>query len=489
MVADQLEKTLSSKTTEDEIKQALDQVCGFLPGQFSDECKQFVDQYTPMVIDLLIHEVTPQQLCSLMGLCPGSKKIVEKKTETGDFCGICVMVADQLEKTLSSKTTEDEIKQALDQVCGFLPGQFSDECKQFVDQYTPMVIDLLTHEVTPQQLCSLMGLCSGSKKIVEKKTQSGEYCGICVMVAGQLEKTLSSKTTQDEIEQALDQVCGFLPGQFSDECKQFVDQYTPMVIALLTHEVTPQQLCALMGLCPGSKNTSSSTAVNGDALCELCDVVVQKVEDYIMKNSTEKQIRAALSELCTLLPHTITQECQGFVDLNLDMIMQLLVKEVSPDHVCSAIAACSHATKTSKVLPTHKTASDSTPSPASHKQYQDGTGCDVCKLLIEAAEQEISANSTEEEIETALKKACSYIPGKAQQFCKDVINEYVPEIVDAIVSGGDPLTVCTKAGLCSAKKRVLVGANPCTFGPSFWCANKTNAQLCNAVGHCMKHVW
>ena len=56
-----------------EIEQALDQVCGFLPGQYKDECDQLVAQYTPMIIELLVAEVTPKQLCSAMNLCPASK--------------------------------------------------------------------------------------------------------------------------------------------------------------------------------------------------------------------------------------------------------------------------------------------------------------------------------------------------------------------------------------------------------------------------------
>ncbi|CAG9804672.1 unnamed protein product [Chironomus riparius] len=36
---------------------------------------------------------------------------------------------------------------------------------------------------------------------------------------------------------------------------------------------------------------------------------------------------------------------------------------------------------------------------------------------------------------------------------------------------------------------VIVGRNHCTYGPSYWCSNITNAKSCGAVRHCIKAVW
>ncbi|KAI9558838.1 hypothetical protein GHT06_015627 [Daphnia sinensis] len=37
----------------------------------------------------------------------------------------------------------------------------------------------------------------------------------------------------------------------------------------------------------------------------------------------------------------------------------------------------------------------------------------------------------------------------------------------------------------------LLGSNPCTFGPAFWCASLANAQRCGdgAVAHCNRVGW
>lgn len=41
----------------------------------------------------------------------------------------------------------------------------------------------------------------------------------------------------------------------------------------------------------------------------------------------------------------------------------------------------------------------------------------------------------------------------------------------------------------SESKPILLGAKECTYGPSYWCSNITNAKQCNAVKHCIQTVW
>lgn len=41
----------------------------------------------------------------------------------------------------------------------------------------------------------------------------------------------------------------------------------------------------------------------------------------------------------------------------------------------------------------------------------------------------------------------------------------------------------------SESKPKLLGAKECTYGPTYWCSNITNAKQCNAVKHCIQTVW
>ena len=55
---------------------------------------------------------------------------------------------------------QQDIIDALDKVCSILPDTISEECKTFVDTYTPAILTLLKDEVSAEEVCQQLGLCS-----------------------------------------------------------------------------------------------------------------------------------------------------------------------------------------------------------------------------------------------------------------------------------------------------------------------------------------
>ena len=53
---------------------------------------------------------------------------------------------------IEDKNNEQQIKDALDSLCAYLPNSIAGECKNFVDTYTDVVIEMLTNDVTPEQV-------------------------------------------------------------------------------------------------------------------------------------------------------------------------------------------------------------------------------------------------------------------------------------------------------------------------------------------------
>ncbi|KAK4881659.1 hypothetical protein RN001_004978 [Aquatica leii] len=49
--------------------------------------------------------------------------------------------------------------------------------------------------------------------------------------------------------------------------------------------------------------------------------------------------------------------------------------------------------------------------------------------------------------------------------------------------------VATKEPRIQIQKAHLLGSKECTFGPSYWCQNLTNAANCRATKHCIQTVW
>jgi saposin len=59
------------------IQKALENVCSKFPETIRGECKVFVDAYTPAIVNLLVQEIDPKKVCTLLGLC--------QKTQEGIF--------------------------------------------------------------------------------------------------------------------------------------------------------------------------------------------------------------------------------------------------------------------------------------------------------------------------------------------------------------------------------------------------------------------
>jgi hypothetical protein len=50
----------------------------------------------------------------------------------------------------------------------------------------------------------------------------------------------------------LEFVCQALPSTIRAECKQFVDEYEPVIVALISNQIQPEKVCQIIGLCPKS---------------------------------------------------------------------------------------------------------------------------------------------------------------------------------------------------------------------------------------------
>ena len=67
-------------------------------------------------------------------------------------------------KLLSTDLQQDIVK-ALEEVCKIFKGDTQSECDALISEYGPMIIKLLVGEVTPQELCKVLTLCSSEEVI------------------------------------------------------------------------------------------------------------------------------------------------------------------------------------------------------------------------------------------------------------------------------------------------------------------------------------
>lgn len=187
-----------------------------------NKCDALVDKYGDYIVDLIMKELTPKEICRELGMCvlrmqvetmddlritviaiPASQSTMRREFETitnanddiftavdeGDdevsavdpnyayihasdsnMCVICETVMTQLEKELADKTTQAEIKNAIKNVCHSMPKSFADQCSKFVDSYATLIISLID-TTPPKEICGQINLCS-APSIMESKRKA-----------------------------------------------------------------------------------------------------------------------------------------------------------------------------------------------------------------------------------------------------------------------------------------------------------------------------
>ncbi|XP_072533734.1 prosaposin [Salminus brasiliensis] len=163
-VMKELENMIQDQATEEEVMQAVEKVCNILPSTLTAQCKDLIETYGQAIIELLVQEADPKTVCTLLGLCKGASRafipVMEKADfEAGGFCDVCKMAVRYVDGILEQNATEAQIEEAVRKVCNFLPDEYKTQCDQLVEQYEPLLIQLLLQTLDPDFVCMKLGAC------------------------------------------------------------------------------------------------------------------------------------------------------------------------------------------------------------------------------------------------------------------------------------------------------------------------------------------
>nr|XP_026261574.1 prosaposin isoform X2 [Urocitellus parryii] len=474
---------LKNNATEEEILTYLEKTCDWLPNtNLSALCKEMVDSYLPVILDLIKGEMSrPGEVCSSLNLCESLQKHLAELSHQK-----------QLE---ANKIPEMDMTEV---VAPFMAN-----------------IPLLLY---PQD---------GPQSKPQPKA-SGDVCQDCVQMVTDIQTAVRTNSTFVEglVEHAKEECDRLGPGM-ADMCKNYVSQYSEIAIQMMMHmDQQPKEICALVGFCEEVKEVPLQTLIparvasenvlpalelmdpleeelilaQANVLCKACQFVVKKVADLINNNSTMEKIVHALDTACSMLPKSVSTVCQEVVDTYSGYILSVLEEELNPEQVCRELRLCSSGKGQLEMigriglpelppLPKLPALPKSPALPARVTPLKDGPFCEVCKKLVGYLEHNLEKNSTKQEILSALEKGCSFLPEPYQKQCDEFVTEYEPVLVEVLVEVMDPSFVCSKIGACSSARKLLLGAERCVWGPSYWCRNVETAAQCNAVEHCKRHVW
>ncbi|XP_025114788.1 uncharacterized protein LOC112576500 isoform X2 [Pomacea canaliculata] len=463
-----LDSLLEKNRTVDDIEKALDQVCRLFPATISSQCRQLVAQYAPQIIEYIADELKPEEICSLLGLCSQGKKVQgkelttatdEQKPAAGPICDLCKEVLQAVDSLLEKNRTVDDIEKALDQVCRLFPATISSQCRQLVGQYAPQIIEYITEELKPEEICSLLGLCSQgnrdqeAKPVMEEgkpKLSAGPICELCKVVLTTLDSLVEKNSTVDDIQKGLDKVCSLFPGTIASQCRQLVAQYSPEIVQLLLQQLNPSDICLILDLCTKAGNVQNEAAVgelkpSAGPICDLCKEVLQKVDTLLEKNRTVDDIEKALDQVCRLFPASIASQCRQLVAQYAPALIDLIVEELQPDEICSLLKLCSQSNKAAgRELITIN----------SEQKLSAGPICDLCKQVLQTLDSLLEKNRTVDDIEKALDQVCRLFPATIASQCRQLVGQYAPQIIEYIADELKPEEICSLLKLCSQGKKV-----------------------------------
>ncbi|XP_030012717.1 prosaposin isoform X1 [Sphaeramia orbicularis] len=168
-VMKQLEDMLEDHTTEEEVIHAVEKVCTYLPQSMSDECKDLIETYGQAIIELLVQQADPKTVCTVLALCNERSRMYvaaldQTRFKAGGYCEVCKAAVRYIDGILEQNATEADIEEAVRKVCSFLPDSYRSECDSLVEQYEPVLVQLLLQMLDPDFVCMKVGACPEAVK-------------------------------------------------------------------------------------------------------------------------------------------------------------------------------------------------------------------------------------------------------------------------------------------------------------------------------------
>ncbi|XP_073431008.1 prosaposin [Dendrobates tinctorius] len=443
-----------------------------------------------------------------------------------------------VENFLKDNRTESEIQEYLNKLCELIPDpSASSQCKEKVAEYISIILNIIKDELgNPSVACAALHLCTSlqqhlaslkqSQQLVsneipdedmskvvypfmanlpllltpqdkaQEAPKNGDVCKDCLQLVNDVQESLKTNSSfgKSLIENALKQ-CDLLGG-ISEICKTYVNQYAELAIQMII-QMPAQQICCSSGLCaqqqskPMVEMTPAKVLVPAvklqpaikikqepvqfDTVCELCELVVTKLEDLLTKNSTEEHIKEVLDKICNIVPSKYHDQCIDFIDTYSAAIITLIEQAIPPREICMVIGFCSSRERKSVKL--------------SSEHIQSGGYCSVCKMIVQYMDTLLEKNATQERIKAALHVVCNFLSDKMADECDALVDAYESLFIELLLQTLDPTFVCMKMSLCANNAKPLLGSEKCMWGPSYWCKDMETAGSCNAIEHCKRHVW
>ena len=87
--------------------------------------------------------VDPKEVCTILDLCQQETDVLNtmpynvltEMKKSDDNCALCQYAMETVFEILENKDNEEEVKNALETLCRFMPASIEDKCEEYIDNY------------------------------------------------------------------------------------------------------------------------------------------------------------------------------------------------------------------------------------------------------------------------------------------------------------------------------------------------------------------
>ncbi|KAJ8681335.1 hypothetical protein QAD02_017122 [Eretmocerus hayati] len=282
----QLYNTIRNNKTEASIKAAMEKLCDHLSKSLISQCESFVEEYSGKIIELILSDLTPQQVCVSLKVCESEEddeplitfypldkdgeimtneipnypvytvdtypseqtQKVPKVDDVADDveCTVCEYIMKYVEQFMSTRRSKDEIEHMIHNICNHLPKHMSQKCNNFVNEYAEIVIELLAQEVSPKEVCTVVGLC---KADTTKIRESISQCALCRAIITNIEKITGNLRANDNLFKITSNVCKYMPKNDEIKCYEIMSNHGEDMLNRLRVNSNTRDVCSNVSLC------------------------------------------------------------------------------------------------------------------------------------------------------------------------------------------------------------------------------------------------
>ncbi|XP_075215807.1 prosaposin isoform X2 [Lycorma delicatula] len=469
-----VKEATSNNITVHQMEIVLDAFCHLIPQYIiGRECAFAVNHFLPD-IQSYIKSVDPHVFCSTIFLCDpiktNSKYFEVKQIQVSSKSEIHSLTSDASDtksvavseenvqkklacrdcytlvttgKKIFSRASKDEVLNKMIEICERL-SSFSDACSAYVISYFTSLYDHLSL-MRADDVCHLSGVCDELYHFHEMTPEletavknapedaNDEVCDFCEALVDHVKDTLTANTTADEFRKVLEGICK-QTGSFEDQCLELADNYYEIVYQFIVTELDGKEVCKVIRLCEPKKGTAI------DEVVPLWPLVPSVVDlDAALKNETSLH-KVALTK--TLLefskpafkhPHLLgSSKCTWGP--------AFWCKNMTTTKQCSGTLKHCIGLWEKIELPA-----------------DNGDICNVCKDMVKQARDQLNSNETQEELREVLEGSCKLLPTKVVKTeCIKMVDEFIPELIEALSSQMNPQVVCATVGLCNSARMDLL---------------------------------